>query len=198
MEGVHHNGPGVCHSRDLNFRETAMRRALDLLSQYAEYHRDRRNIVTHFVGIPMIVFAVGVLLARPSFHVGGLTLTPAWIAFTASVLWYLSRGNFVLGAAVSAAVGVLMLLAHQVSGGSVANWLTWGIGFFVLGWVIQFLGHWYEGKKPAFVDDLVGLLVGPMFVTAEAMFALGWNKQLLAEIERRAGPTHIRDMAHPA
>ena len=64
--------------------------------------------------------------------------------------------------------------------------------------MIQFLGHWYEGKKPAFVDDMVGLLVGPMFVTAEAMFALGWNKPLLAEIERRVGPTHIRDMAHPA
>ena len=28
------------------------------LTQYAAYHRDRRNIATHFVGIPMIVFAV--------------------------------------------------------------------------------------------------------------------------------------------
>ena len=37
----------------INVRESAMRRALDLLSQYAEYHRDRRNIVTHFVGVPM-------------------------------------------------------------------------------------------------------------------------------------------------
>jgi uncharacterized membrane protein YGL010W len=26
--------------------------------------------------------------------------------------------------------------------------------------VIQFIGHWYEGRKPAFVDDLIGLLVG--------------------------------------
>ena len=175
-----------------------MRRALDLLSQYAEYHRDRRNIVTHFIGVPMIVFAVGVLLARPSFAVGGLTLTPAWVLFVPVSLWYLSRGNLVLGAAVSAAVGVLMLLAHQVAGGSVLNWLGWGIGFFVVGWVTQFIGHWYEGRKPAFVDDLVGLLVGPMFVVAEAMFSFGWNKPLLAEIERRAGPTHIRDMAHPA
>jgi uncharacterized membrane protein YGL010W len=103
-----------------------------------------------------------------------------------------------LGAAVTAAVGVLIWLAHQAAGGSVARWLVWGVGFFVAGWVIQFIGHWYEGKKPAFVDDIVGLLVGPMFLTAEAMFALGWNKPLLAEVERRAGPTHIRDMAHPA
>ena len=43
-----------------------MRSATDLLTQYAAYHRDRRNIVSHFVGVPMIVFAVGVLLARPT------------------------------------------------------------------------------------------------------------------------------------
>jgi uncharacterized membrane protein YGL010W len=69
---------------------------------------------------------------------------------------------------------------------------------FVVGWVIQFVGHWYEGKKPAFVDDIVGLLVGPMFVVAELMFMLGWNRPLHAEIERRAGPTVLRDMARIA
>jgi len=72
------------------------------------------------------------------------------------------------------------------------------VGGFVVGWVIQFMGHWYEGRKPAFVDDIAGLLVGPMFVTAEAMFMLGWNKPLLAEIERRAGPTMLRDLARIA
>ena len=40
--------------------------------------------------------------------------------------------------------------------------------------------------------------VGPMFVTAEAMFLSGWNKPLLAEIERRAGPTTLRDLARIA
>jgi uncharacterized membrane protein YGL010W len=39
------------------------------------------------------------------------------------------------------------------------------------------------------------LLVGPLFVTAEALFALGWGKGLLGEIERRVGPTHVRDLA---
>ena len=58
---------------------------------------------------------------------------------------------------------------------------------FVAGWIIQFVGHYYEGRKPAFVDDLIGLLVGPMFVVGEALFALGWGRELLAEIERRHG-----------
>ena len=178
---------------------TPQRSTLDLLSQYATYHRDRRNIVTHFVGVPMIVFGVGVLLARLHLTVPGLDLTGAWVAFCLTGAWYLSRrGPLSLGLAVTAATGVLIALAHGVAGGSVASWLSWGVGMFAIGWVIQFVGHYYEGRKPAFVDDLTGLLVGPMFVVAEWMFMLGWNKPLLQAIEAEVGPTVLRDLAHPA
>jgi uncharacterized membrane protein YGL010W len=175
-----------------------MRGATELLSQYAMYHRDRRNIASHFVGVPMIVFAVGVLLAKPAFMLAGWALTPAWIVFAGVAIWYLTRGNLQLGLAVTAAVGVLIALAHRVGDSGTGAWLAWGIGFFVVGWLIQFVGHWYEGRKPAFVDDLIGLLVGPMFVTAEALFSFGWGKELLAEIEKRAGPTVLRDLARIA
>lgn len=175
-----------------------MRGATELLSQYAMYHRDRRNIASHFVGVPMIVFAVGVLLAKPAFMLAGIPLSPAWIVFAAVAVWYLTRGHLQLGLATSAAVGILIALAHRVGDSGTGAWLAWGIGFFTVGWAIQFIGHWYEGRKPAFVDDLIGLLVGPMFVTAEALFSLGWGKQLLAEIERRAGPTMMRDLARIA
>ena len=175
-----------------------MRNATELLSQYAEYHRDRRNIVTHFVGIPLIVFAIGVLLARAQFDIGGLHLTAAWLLWAAATVWYLTRGNLALGLATSAVNGVLMALAEPLAAGSLASWLGWGVGSFIVGWVIQFVGHYYEGKKPAFVDDLVGLLVGPMFVVGEALFMLGWGAGMLAEIERRAGPTHLRDLTRPA
>ncbi len=175
-----------------------MRAATDLLSRYARYHRDQRNIASHFVGVPLIVFGIGVLLARPAFALGSVASSPAWLVFAVVVAWYLARGGAVLGATVSAWVGGLILLGHQVAYGGVAAWLAWGLGTFAVGWVIQFLGHWYEGRKPAFVDDLVGLLVGPMFVTAEALFMLGWNRPLLEEIERRAGPTMLRDLARIA
>lgn len=175
-----------------------MRTATELLAQYAAYHRDRRNIVSHFVGVPMIVFAVGVLLARPTLAAAGLALTPAWILFALAAAWYLTRGNAGLGVAVSAVVAALLWLGQQAADGSISVWLGWGVGCFAIGWLIQFVGHWYEGRKPAFVDDLVGLLVGPMFVTAEAMFLLGWNKPLQAEIEQRVGPTTMRDMARIA
>ena len=35
-----------------------MKTLVEHLSQYAAYHRDRRNILSHFVGIPLIVIAV--------------------------------------------------------------------------------------------------------------------------------------------
>lgn len=174
------------------------RSALDLMVQYARYHRDRRNIATHFVGIPLIVFAIGVLLARAQLDIGGASLSAAWTLWALSTLWYLSRGAGLLGAATALANAVLMALAEPLASSSTAAWLGWGLGAFVLGWMIQFLGHYYEGRKPAFVDDLSGLLVGPMFVVGEALFAAGWGRELLAEIERQAGPTHLRDLTHPA
>ena len=175
-----------------------MRSANELMVQYAAYHRDKRNIASHFIGIPLIVFSIGILLARPVFEVGGITLTPIWIIWLVATIWYLTLGNLALGIAVSVTNGVLIWLAQPLAAGSVASWLAWGIGTFVAGWVIQFVGHYWEGKKPAFVDDLLGLLTGPMFVTAEAMFALGWGKSLLAQIEQRVGPTKIRDLTQPA
>ena len=49
-----------------------MRTLTQQLTQYAAYHRDRRNIATHFIGIPMIVLALAVLLSRPAFSFGAL------------------------------------------------------------------------------------------------------------------------------
>jgi len=177
---------------------TPFRPAFTLLAQYAEYHRDRRNIQTHLVGVPLIVFAVGVLLSRPALELGGLVLTPAWLVYVAAAAWYLTRGELALGVAVSALVGLLIALAHQLPATGLAAWLSWGVGLFVVGWIIQFVGHYYEGRKPAFADDLVGLLVGPMFVALELFALAGLFKPLLARIEAHAGPTHLRDLAHPA
>jgi uncharacterized membrane protein YGL010W len=180
-----------------------LRDTTTLLANYAGYHRDPRNIATHFVGIPLIVFAVGALLSHPVLATwaapwGPFELTPAWLLWAAVSLWGLTRGLLALGLAVAAANGLLVGLAALVSTASAQAALAWGLGSFIIGWIFQFIGHYYEGRKPAFVDDLVGLLVGPMFVVAEALFALGLLGPLRQEIERRAGPTRLRDLAAPA
>ena len=174
-----------------------MKSGLDQLSKYAEYHRDRRNIATHLVGVPMIVFAVIVLLSRPSFEVAGLALSPAWIVLVVSGIYYLML-DAGLGLTLAAIMAAMTWAAVQVAGMSTATWLITGIGMFVAGWIIQFIGHYYEGRKPAFVDDIIGLMIGPLFVWAEIVFALGMKQEMLKAIEVRVGPTHIRDMSKAA
>lgn len=169
------------------------RPANDLLVQYASYHRDRRNILSHFVGIPVIVLALGVLLARVPLGPTNLS----WLVLALSALWYLGRGAPALGAATVAVNALLIALAQPLAAGSTASWLGWGLGLFVAGWIVQFIGHVWEGRKPAFVDDLVGLLVGPMFVVAEWLFALGWGRALADEIVARAGPERHAGTAAP-
>ncbi|RML95795.1 putative membrane protein, partial [Pseudomonas amygdali pv. eriobotryae] len=56
------------------------------------------------------------------------------------------------------------------------------------GWIIQFIGHYYEGRKPAFIDDVTGLIIGPLFVIAELAFLMGLRKPLQYAIEERSGP----------
>ena len=169
------------------------RSASELMVQYAHYHRDRRNIVTHLVGIPLIVLSIGMLLSLVSLDIGGTSVTLAGLLWALSAAWYLTRGNLLLGVATSLVNGALIALAHQVPDLSAALglpvWQT-GVALFVIGWLFQFVGHYLEGRKPAFVDDVVGLLVGPMFVVGEVLMAIGLLASMRMDIERQAGPAH--------
>ncbi|MDO8696371.1 MAG: DUF962 domain-containing protein [Pseudomonas sp.] len=168
-----------------------MKTLIDHLAQYAAYHRDRRNIATHFIGIPLIVLAVAVLLSRPGFAVVGLWLSPASLTAIAAAGFYL-RLDLRFGLLMSGLLGLCLWAGVLVAEQSTAVWLGWGLGLFVLGGIIQFIGHYYEGRKPAFVDDLMGLAVGPLFVVAELAFLLGWRDEVREEVEKRAGPSCIR------
>lgn len=149
------------------------------LAKYGEYHRDRRNVITHLVGIPLIVLAVMTLLARPIFTLPllGIAATPALIAAIAAIIWY-AWLDVPFGLTMAVLFAGLLNIAGMLAKLATPLWLGIGIGLFVVGWALQFLGHHYEGRKPAFLDDLRGLLVGPLFVVAEVAVMLGLRKDL--------------------
>jgi uncharacterized membrane protein YGL010W len=140
----------------------------------------------------MIVFALILALATLSFQVGTLGITAATVVAIALVAYYLLLDR-VLGVAMAIVMFLLCAGASEVSarfslGG------TLGIAFivFTVGWALQFLGHKYEGMKPAFFDDVRQLIIGPLFVCAEAFFLLGCRAELRRYIEARVGPTLAR------
>jgi uncharacterized membrane protein YGL010W len=147
------------------------------LGKYAAYHRDRRNVATHLVGIPLIVLALVVLLSRPAVPVGAAQLTPALALSVAASLYYL-RLDWRFGLVMAVLLGLCCRAGLSIAGLPSAAWLCWGLGLFVTGWALQFVGHAFEGRKPAFLDDFKSLAIGPLFVVAEVAFALGLRKDL--------------------
>ncbi|WPN63784.1 MULTISPECIES: Mpo1 family 2-hydroxy fatty acid dioxygenase [unclassified Pseudomonas] len=169
-----------------------MKSLVDHLSQYAAYHRDPRNIASHFIGIPLIFVAVAVLLSRPGWPVGAVLVSPALLVAVASA-WFYLRLELRLGVLMTVLLSLAVWLGQILAAQSTLVWLGSGLGMFVVGWVIQFVGHYYEGRKPAFVDDLTGLIIGPLFVVVEAGFLLGLRGELKRAIEERVGPVALRN-----
>lgn len=161
-----------------------MKSLVDRLASYAEYHRDKRNIATHFVGIPMILVGTQATLAKV-----GIGPINAAVGVTAAATRYYRKLDPTYGAAMAAVLGATCALGTGIAVLPLPLWAATAGGLFVGGWALQFLGHYFEGKKPAFMDDLKGLLDGPIFLVAEAAFALGLSPELRDEVERRAGPT---------
>ena len=77
----------------------------------------------------------------------------SWVFFITMVLW--SAINF---------AGVFAM-GSQV--------LPVSLAVFIGAWVLQFIGHKMEGKKPSFFEDVQYLLVGPLFVLSKLFGKLG-------------------------
>lgn len=147
-----------------------MRTEQEFLAEYAKSHRNRTNQIVHMICVPLIFMATfGLFWLIP---LGSLmpALPEAWLPYvnvaTVGVIpvlaFYalLSVASFLTGVlwlAVSIAVIVLMQAAALPL-------LPIFVTVWVLAWAGQFWGHKVEGAKPSFADDLVFLLIGPLFV----------------------------------
>ena len=165
-----------------------MKTLTDQLAQYASYHRDRRNIATHFVGIPMIVLALAILLSRPQWHVASvpIAVSPALALFVCATIYYVVL-DAALGVVMAIFSAACLFVGAWFARESTLAWAASGTALFIVGWIFQFVGHVaYEHRKPAFADDLIGLIIGPLFVLAEIFFGFGWRRALRETVERRA------------
>lgn len=167
-------------------RATAMRNLEQQITQYAAYHRDRRNIATHFFGVPMIVFSV--VLALSPFAVNGVNV--ALLALAMAAVYYIFL-DVALGTAMLIFLFVCYLISIYINAkiGHTGVVMGMAVALFVVGWIIQFIGHKYEGMKPAFTDDIMGLIIGPLFIMTEVFFVLGLKAGLKKYVEDRVGPT---------
>ncbi|GLX86527.1 hypothetical protein tloyanaT_27800 [Thalassotalea loyana] len=160
-----------------------MKSIIDQLSTYKSVHLNKKNVRTHFFGVPLIVMSVMVLVNmltitwRSESNEITLPLMPIIALFV--VLYYLVL-DIKIGLIATLLFAPVYWAATQISVLPHAGWMA--LGIFVIGWIIQFVGHAYEKAKPAFVDDLNQLLIGPLFLVSEVVFALGINKEMEQEV----------------
>lgn len=123
-------------------------------STYREYHQTKGNRLTHYIGIPLIMFSLLGLLAAVRLNDW---LTLGLVLWLVSSIFY-CRLDLKRGVPFSILTFV-MLWTSQLVPMSI-HWVL-----FVVGWILQGIGHYvYEKKSPAFLINLKHLLIGPFWI----------------------------------
>lgn len=141
--------------------ETSARKVDRLLSHYGSSHTHPVNELIHFVAIPLIMLSLcGLMFA----------IHP-WVAYAfiaASMVYYLRLSVVFF---ISMVIWSLAIIALVHAMGSKV--LILSVAMFIGAWIIQFVGHKIEGKKPSFFEDIQYLWVGPLFVLSKLFVKLG-------------------------
>ena len=152
---------------------------------YAAYHQDARNKATHFVGVPVIILSLFIPLAWPRIELGGMPLTAAMLSAAIVLAYYLVLDLF-LGIAMAVLTLALVWLGHQIAALGAGPAWAWFGALFAGGWILQLVGHGFEGRRPALADNLFQIFVAPIFLCAEIFFALGYKPGLHQAVQERA------------
>lgn len=157
-----------------------------ILASYGRFHRDPRNRLTHYFGVPAIIYAVLIPLALHVNTVSGVQLRLDRMVIFLAALGYISLDPG-LGSSLTLALALLAWAAEATCGLGAAPAAVIAATVFVLGWALQLLGHRLEGNRPALLTNLGQIFVAPLFLTAELGFSLGLRRTLRGDIERQLG-----------
>jgi uncharacterized membrane protein YGL010W len=137
------------------------RRVDTLINHYGSSHTNPTNELIHFVAIPLIMLSLcGLIYA----------LSPiALYVFIAASLVYYARLSVVF--LISMLIWSAALIWTVEAMGS--KLVVTSVAIFVGAWILQFIGHKLEGKKPSFFEDIQYLWVGPLFVLSKLFIKLG-------------------------
>jgi uncharacterized membrane protein YGL010W len=136
-------------------------------SEYREFHTTRGNVISHYIGVPLIVASVFGLLSMVTF--GNKNFYPNLIRPDLGwVMWVIAFGFYLWLDWKIALPFALVMTGMYLIGRSLPIQVL--IGMQVVGWIVQYVGHLkYEKKSPAFYQNLTHLFIGPLWVFAKAI-----------------------------
>jgi uncharacterized membrane protein YGL010W len=139
------------------------------IQSYGAYHQDPRNKLTHFVGVPLVTFALFQAFAWFRFVLTpNLPITAATFFYLAVTIYYIRLDPMIALLQFPFTLTLFALAdraAVQPAGVSVTLFLL----TFMLGWIIQLIGHAIEGRRPALADNILQVFNAPLFLTVEVL-----------------------------
>jgi uncharacterized membrane protein YGL010W len=151
------------------------------LAVYTEAHADRINGVMHMIGNPIIFIGVVMPLWLVPVTVFGVQTSLAPLLVVPALLMWMAW-DFGLGLGIAVAAVPLLWIAAAIAQNVSIAWM-WiiALALFVLGWLLQIVGHQvFEGKRPTAINNPVQSLIAPMYMIAKLYVALGFRPDLAA------------------
>lgn len=144
-----------------------MRKVDALLNEYGESHQNPINKLIHWLCVPAIVWSVIALLWSIPFpwelSLLGFPVNWAIIVLVLAQLYYF-RLSIMLGLGLLLVNAALIWLTHWVMLNVAMPLWQVAVIVFVIAWIVQFIGHAVEGKRPSFFKDMQFLLIGPAWL----------------------------------
>lgn len=173
-----------------------MKTIYDWFDEYGESHQNKTNKIIHWICIPLIFWSIIALLAVipsdymnfTSYNVLDGCLHWGTVVIILGLLFYLRLSlSIFLGMLF---FSLLILLDIYFTVHLFESHKFWGIldfvnlsaktfllylsiSVFIIAWILQFLGHKIEGKKPSFLKDLQFLLIGPAWLLGFVLKKIG-------------------------
>lgn len=156
-----------------------MKSLAEQMSFYHNYHKKKITKLTHLIGIPLAILPVLILFNWIDLYINGVVHIPlSWLTVALLMAYYFFL-DWQLACVMTLAFIILNFIAIAI-GGTNPHWhgLLAMIIIFIVAWGIQFIGHFFEGKRPALFDNFYQVLIAPIFIAAEIAFAVGKKKEL--------------------
>ena len=159
------------------------------LAEYADYHRDPRNCLTHIIANPMLFVAAVLPFSLLSVTVFGVQISLAPLLVTPALLLWIAW-DVGIGLAIAAVAVPLLIAAATIANHvSVAGLWTITALLTAIGWALQIVGHQlFEGRRPALLDNPIHMLMSPMYIFAKLFIALGFRPDLAALLQKSSQP----------
>tara|TARA_B110000902_G_scaffold228880_1_gene269307 strand:- start:2838 stop:3332 length:495 start_codon:yes stop_codon:yes gene_type:complete len=152
-----------------------MRNIEKLINEYGESHQNKTNKLIHWLCVPSIFFSIVALVwCIPLGPLENISIKNyKYINWATISIFFVFIYYFMLSPKLTIGMVIFSILCLFLT-----NWIEnkiltdnldislWiiSVSIFVFSWIIQFIGHKIEGKKPSFLKDVQFLLIGPVWL----------------------------------